>query len=88
MQEDLKETTNWYEKERNIKIDEFDDYDLHVCRVATAYHQSKLKLLNIDNVSKAKAELLIAFSEYLVKGVTRKGHKEVVECFLNEQSNL
>ena len=33
-------------------------------------------------------ELLIAFSECVVKGVTKKGHEEVVDYFLNKQSNL
>ena len=41
---DIKETQEWYAKERNIKVDEFDDYDAHVCRVANAYGNAVKKL--------------------------------------------
>jgi len=56
---DIKETQEWYAKERNIKVDEFDDYDAHVCRVANAYGNA-VKNLTIPCVSNRR-ELLIAF---------------------------
>jgi len=33
----INDTQDWYAKERGVKVDEFDDYDAHVCRVANAY---------------------------------------------------
>tara|TARA_R110000772_G_scaffold44329_5_gene102022 strand:+ start:2701 stop:2955 length:255 start_codon:yes stop_codon:yes gene_type:complete len=44
MKIDIKETQEWYAKERSIKVEEFDDYDAHVCRVANAYGNIVKKL--------------------------------------------
>jgi len=36
-EEYLKASMKWYAVERNAEIDEFDEYDMHVCRVAASY---------------------------------------------------
>lgn len=33
----IKDTQDWYAKEIGKAVEEFDDYDTHVCRVANAY---------------------------------------------------
>ena len=56
---DIKDTQEWYAKERNIKICEFDDYDAHVCRVANAY-VNVVKKSNIPVVS----DTLISWEQF------------------------
>mgnify|MGYP003639196735 CR=1 FL=1 len=60
------------------------DYNT-IAQFAEKYHQEQLKLLNIDFVSKAKAELLIAFSKWKEeKGYTPiYDHKGLVKEYLS-----
>lgn len=37
METTVEEVKEWYAKERNITVAEFDEYDLHVCRVAQGF---------------------------------------------------
>ena len=60
---DIQETQEWYANERNIKVDEFDEYDAHVCKVANAYG-NVVKKLTIPVVV-GQREMLIDFSKYL-----------------------
>jgi hypothetical protein len=60
---DIQETQEWYANERNIKVDEFDDYDAHVCKVVNAYG-NVVKKLTIPVVV-GQREMLIDFSKYL-----------------------
>lgn len=41
-----KEAREWYAKERGISVEELDDYDLHVTRVAQAYADEQNKELH------------------------------------------
>ena len=41
--EELEEVQKWYAKQQDVQVEEFDDYDLHVCRVLLSYKQDKLK---------------------------------------------
>lgn len=43
MNVEISETQKWYASERKITIDQFDDYDAHVCRVANSYLNDILK---------------------------------------------
>ena len=63
---DIKETQEWYANERNIKVDEFDDYDAHVCRVANAYG---------NVVKKLTIPVVVGQSEQLPKSLSNKAYK-------------
>ena len=59
----------------------------NIAQFAEDYHQAKLKLLNIDDVSNQR-ELLIAFMEYLSElpmGIDDFDQKELLDDF---ESNL
>jgi len=43
-EKEIQKAMEWYANERGIGIDEFDDYDAHVCRVAASYHLNETKL--------------------------------------------
>ena len=38
----IKDTKEWYSEKRSIGISEFDEYDMHVCKVANEYANSTL----------------------------------------------
>ena len=52
----LEETQEWYAKERDITVEEFDDYDIHVCRVANAYINNNIFIEKINKFAKHQWE--------------------------------
>jgi len=48
--DEIKKAQEWYAKERGITIGEFDDYDVHSCRVAASYHKYKVENLGLFDV--------------------------------------
>ena len=48
----------WFAKETNRKVEEFDDYDLHVCRVAEGYARTvKVEMPSEDKIENRAKEL-------------------------------
>lgn len=80
----IKETQKWYAKERGIKIEEFDDYDAHVCRVANAYG-NVVEKLTIPLVGSRRELLITFFMHFRNKGEQNIGMtiEQFVDDFLS-----
>jgi hypothetical protein len=70
----LAEVQSWYAKETNREIVKFDDYDLHVCRVAKAYHEAK------------REDDLLKFAQYINK-IGWSIPKNEVDEYLKQRNN-
>ena len=66
--------------------DERDSYGIKTMLAYVEIEELKEQLI-IADVSQQR-EQLIAFSEFVVKNVTRKGHEEVVDYFLKKHKGI
>ena len=74
----------WFAKETNRKVEEFDDYDLHVCRVAEGYARTvKVEMPSDDDIKEQfpiKSETTALTSLFIERNMNRReGAKWAIE---------
>jgi len=73
-----------FREEKNMDVYATNVNDGSFSNVYVKWLEAKLTLTDVSQ----QRELLIAFSECVVKDVTRKGHEEVVDYFLKKHKGI